>query len=73
MRIDRDTHALLVRMSELAGVSLGVIIRDAVEALSRQRFARRVEAEVTELRKDRAAWSSYLGQAELTSVPDGLD
>ena len=45
VRIDRETHARLVRMSELAGVSLGAIIREAAEALSRQRFALRVAAE----------------------------
>lgn len=73
VRIDRETHARLVRMSELAGVSLGATIREAAEALSRQRFAHRVAAEVEELRRDRAAWSSYLAQAESTSVADGLD
>ena len=62
-----------MRMSELTGVSLGAIIRDATEALSRQRFAHRVAAEVAELRNDPAAWSSYLEQAESTSVADGLD
>jgi len=60
-------------MSKLAGVSLGTTIRDATEALRRQRFAHRVAAEVAELRNDRAAWSSYLEEAESTSVVDGLD
>ena len=73
VRIDRETHARLVRMSERAGVSLGATIRDATEALSRQRFAHRVVAEVAELRNDSAAWSSYLDHAESTSVADGLD
>ena len=73
VRIDRETHARLVRMSALAGVSLGETIRDATEALGRQRFAHRVAVEVAELRNDRAAWSSYLEEAESTSVVDGLD
>ena len=73
VRIDRETHARLVRMSKLAGVSLGATIRDATEALRRQRFAHRVVAEVAELRNDRSAWSSYLEEAESTSVVDGLD
>ena len=73
VRIDRETHARLVRMSKLAGVSLGTTIRDAAEALRRQRFAHRVAAEVAELQNDRAAWSSYLQEAESTSVVDGLD
>ena len=73
VRIDGETHARLVRMSKLTGVSLGTTIRDATEALSRQRFAHRVAAEVTELRNDRETWLSYLEEAESTSVPDGLD
>ena len=73
VRIDRETHARLVRMSKLAGVSLGATIRDATEALRRQRFAHRVVAEVAELWNDRSAWSSYLEEAESTSVVDGLD
>lgn len=73
VRIDRDPHARLVRMSKLAGVSLGATIRDATEALSRQRFAHRVAAEVAELRNDRETWLSYLEEAESTSVADGLD
>ena len=72
VRIDRETHARLVEMSKLAGVSLGATIRDATEALSRQRFAHRVAAEVAELRADREAWASYLAEAESTSVTDGL-
>ena len=72
VRIDRQTHAKLVEMSKLAGVSLGTTIRDATEALSRQRFARRVAAEVAELRTDREAWAAYLAEADSTSVTDGL-
>ena len=72
VRIDRETHARLVRMSELAGVSLGAIIREAAEALSRQRFALRVAAEVAELHNDRAAWSSYLKEVESTSTDLGV-
>ena len=72
IRVDTDTHARLVELSDAAGASLIDTVRDAAEALSRQRFARRVAAEVAELRRDRQAWNSYLADAEDASVTDGL-
>lgn len=48
-------------------------MRDAAEALRRQRFARRVAAELTALRESPANWSDYLTDAEDTSVTDGVD
>ena len=72
IRIDTDTHARLVELSDAAGASLIDTVRDAVEALRRQRFARRVTAEIAELRSDSEAWASYLAEAESTSVVDGL-
>ena len=71
IRIDTDTHARLVELSDAAGASLIDTVRDAVEALRRQRFARRVTAEIAELRSDLEAWQAYLG-AESNSVADGL-
>ena len=64
IRIDTDTHARLVSLIDT--------VRDAVEALRRQRFARRVTAEIAELRSDPEAWASYLADAETTSVTDGV-
>ncbi len=72
IRIDIDTHARLVELSDAAGASLIDTVRDAAEALRRQRFARRVTAEIAELRRDPEAWTSYLADAESTSVTDGL-
>lgn len=72
IRIDTDTHARLVELSDAAGASLIDTVQDAVEALRRQRFARRVTAEIAELRSDPGAWESYLADAERTSVTDGL-
>lgn len=72
IRVDRETHARLVRMSKLAGTSVGQTVRDAAEALSRQRFAKRVVRELEELRKDEAAWTAYLDEAEATHVDDGI-
>jgi hypothetical protein len=72
IRIDTDTHARLVELSDAAGASLIETVRDATEALRRQRFAQRVAEELAELRSDREAWASYLADAEGTSVTDGV-
>jgi len=72
IRVDTETHARLVQLSDAAGASLIDTVRDATEALRRQRFAHRVAAELAELRRDPAAWASYLADAERTSVADGL-
>ena len=72
IRVDRETHARLVRMSKQAGVSLGETVRDATEVLRRQIFAKRVAAELADLRRDPAAWADYLEEGEATSVADGI-
>ena len=72
IRIDTDTHARLVELSDAAGASLIDTVRDATEALRRQRFAHRVAEELAELRSDGEAWASYLADAEGTSVTDGI-
>ena len=72
IRIDTETHACLVELSAAAGASLIDTVRDAAEALRRQRFSSRVVAELAELRNDPEAWASYLAEAERTSVTDGI-
>jgi hypothetical protein len=47
-------------------------VRDAAEALRRQRFAHQVAGEMAALQRDPAAWAAYLAEAEATSVSDGL-
>ena len=72
IRIDTDTHARLVALSDQADATIIDTVRDAVEALRRQRFARQVALELDELRRDPEAWASYLAEAEGTSVGDGV-
>lgn len=72
IRVDTDTHARLVQLSRATGDSLIDTVRDATEALRRQRFAHQVSAEVEALRGDPAAWDAYLAEAGTTSVTDGL-
>lgn len=73
IRIDTETHTRLVELSEAAGASLLATVRDAAEALRRQRFAHQVAAELEELRSHPEAWASYLADAAASAVTDGLD
>jgi len=71
IRVDTDTHAKLIDLSAASGASLMETVREAAEALRRQRFAHQVAGEMAALRDDEAAWVEYLGEAESTSVGDG--
>jgi hypothetical protein len=73
IRVDRDTHARLQALSRESGRSLIETIRDAAEALGRQRFAHQVAAELAALRTDGESWNAYIAEADSTSVADGID
>jgi len=72
IRVDTDTHARLLALSQATGASLIDTVRDAAEALRRQRFAHQVAAELAELREDSEAWQAYLTEADDTSVRDAI-
>ena len=72
IRVDTDTHARLQELSRDSGRTLIETVREATEALVRQRFARRVAGELDVLQRDPAAWAEYLAEAEASSVADGL-
>lgn len=72
IRVDTDTHARLVELSRVTGASLIETVRNAAEALRRQRFARQVAREVADLRQNPDGWKAYLAEAEETSVSDGV-
>ena len=72
IRVDRDTHARLLELSEATGDTLTKTVRDAAEALQRLRYGLRVQEELAVLKSDPAAWSEYLAEAETTSVADGI-
>ena len=72
MRIDLETHALVAELSKSSGASHMQTVRDAVQALRRERFARRVVAEMAALRSDDEAWQDYLREADSTVVSDGI-
>jgi hypothetical protein len=72
VRVDIRTHAKLVELSESSGSSLVETVREAAEALHRQRFAHQVAEELAALREDQSAWAGYLAEAESTVVTDGI-
>ena len=72
IRVDTDTHARLVELSQATGSSIIETVRDAAEALRRQRFAHQVAGELAELRNDPQAWEAYLAEANATTVSDGV-
>ena len=72
VRVDKATHHKLVALAAASGASLIETTRQAADALERLRFARTVAAELAVLRADEDAWNEYLGDAEHTSVADGL-
>lgn len=72
VRVDRATHEKLVALAAASGASLIETARQAADALERLRFARSVASELAALRADDEAWEEYLGDAERTSVTDGL-
>lgn len=72
VRVDTETHERLLQLSRASGRSLGETMREATEALRRQRFADRVTDQLGALREDAAAWEEYLREAESTEVDDGI-
>ena len=72
IRVDTDTHARLLEMSRDADASLVATVRDAAEALWRQRFAHHALRQLSDLQKDPDAWQEYLAEAEETHVADGI-
>lgn len=72
IRVDTETHARLVEMSNASGASIIETVSEAAEALRRQRFARQTATELADLRQDTNAWSAYLAEAESTTVADGI-
>lgn len=71
IRVDDETHARLQSLSKETGATIIETVREAAEALRRQRFAHRVAGEIAALRDDAAAWDRYVGQAD-DAVGDGI-
>lgn len=72
IRVDTETHARLLDLSKSTGASLIETVRDAAEALRRQRFAHQVADELANLHKDPQVWEAYLAESNESSVSDGI-
>ncbi len=72
IRVDTDTHTRLLELSEATGATLIDTVREATEALRRQRFANQAASEMSALRDDHAAWNDYLTEAGTSAVADGV-
>jgi Tfp pilus assembly protein PilV len=72
IRVDTETHAKLLELGSSSGSSLMDTVRDAAEALRRQRFAQQVTGQLDGLHENPSAWAEYLAAAESTTVADGV-
>lgn len=72
IRVDSATHAQLAAMSAESGRTLIETVRDAAEALRRDRIGAMVRDQVEALRSDPEAWAGYLAEGTATSVTDGI-
>lgn len=72
IRVDVETHESLVALSREANATIMETVREAVDALRRQRLAGQVAQEMAALRADPAGWADYLADAESTAVTDGV-
>ncbi|CAB4773037.1 unannotated protein [freshwater metagenome] len=72
IRVDEVTHAELLDLASATGDSLIDTVRAAAQALRQQRFAQQVAHEMNSLRENPTAWNDYLGEAEATTVRDGV-
>lgn len=72
IRVDSETHAQLARMSSEAGRTLIETVRDAAEALRRDRVGAKVREQMEALRADPDAWADYLAEGDATAVADGI-
>jgi hypothetical protein len=73
IRVDTDTHATLLSLRSSTSSSLMDTVREAAEALRRERFAHQVVVELDALRRDPEAWAQYLAEADSTETADGVD
>ncbi len=71
VHVDTSTYHQLLEMSRDADMSLAATVREAAEALWRQRFVRHALKQLSELRDDPEAWQDYMAEAEETQVDDG--
>lgn len=72
IRVDVPTHRRIQIIHEATGKPMMEIVREAVDALDRVRFAATVASELHELQSQPEAWAHYLAEADGLPSGDGL-
>lgn len=72
IRVDAETHRRIQRLHDVTGKPMIDVVRDAVDALDRVRFAAQITSDLDALRAKPEEWASYLDEAEALPVGDGL-
>lgn len=65
IRVDRDTHARLMKLSEETRLAIVDIVRQSVAAFEHNHFAERIVAQLEAMRNDPDEWQSYVEECEM--------
>lgn len=65
IRVDRDTHGRLMKISEETGTSIVDLVRESVRAFEHNLFAERLVAQLDAMRQDPDEWESYVEECEM--------
>lgn len=75
VRIGKETHNRLCRLSEQTGISQKDLLEEAIEELERKRFFDALDEAYSSLREDEQAWAEEKRERELwaNTLGDGLE
>lgn len=73
IRIDVETHQRIRARAAEGGRPIMDVVRDAINALDRDEFGRKVRSQLDALRADPEAWAAYLAEGDALPVGDGID
>ena len=65
IRVDRDTHGRLMKISADTGTSIVDLVRESVRAYEHRLFADRLVAQLEAMRQDPDEWESYVEECEM--------
>jgi predicted transcriptional regulator len=75
IRVDQQTRDALVKLADKEHMSIGAVVREAVDKYRRDQFFAQVREELNRLKANPEEWADY--QAELASMDgtllDGLE
>lgn len=65
IRVDRDTHGRLMKISEDTGTAIIDLVRESVREYEHKLFADRLVAQLGAMRQDPEEWQSYVEECEM--------